>query len=139
MDSRDGSVGPVAVGLASNRTHSGWRVRPETRRRHLGRSQHSCLRHDQRCGSRSLGGRSNRGNRRRSRHPRGVLDELPVAAQPVPEDAPRRLALLRAGTNLKLPDCCVLLAAEQTDAAVATFDRRLADAATERGLVARDQ
>jgi predicted nucleic acid-binding protein len=68
-----------------------------------------------------------------------VLDLLHVAAQHLPEDAPRRLALLRAETNLKLPDCCVLLAAEQTDAAVATFDRRLAIAARERGLVARDQ
>jgi predicted nucleic acid-binding protein len=68
-----------------------------------------------------------------------VLDQLHVAAQHLPEDAPHRLALLRAETSLKLPDCCVLLAAEQTDAAVATFDRRLAHAATERGLVARDR
>jgi predicted nucleic acid-binding protein len=68
-----------------------------------------------------------------------VLDQLDVAAQHLPEDAPRRLALLRAQTNLKLPDCCVLLAAEQTDAAVATFDHRLANAATERGLVARER
>jgi predicted nucleic acid-binding protein len=68
-----------------------------------------------------------------------VLDQLDVAAQHLPEDAPRRLALLRAQTNLELPDCCVLLAAEQTDAAVATFDHRLANAATERGLVARER
>jgi predicted nucleic acid-binding protein len=47
---------------------------------------------------------------------------------------PVRLALLRAETGLKLPDCCVLLAAEQSGAAVATFDDRLAGAVTRRGL-----
>lgn len=63
-----------------------------------------------------------------------VLDQLHVATQHLPDDAPMRLALLRAETNLKLPDCCVLLAAEQTHAAVVTFDHRLAAEATKRGL-----
>lgn len=45
------------------------------------------------------------------------------------DDAPTRLALLRAGTGLKLPDCCVLLAAEQTRGTIATFDGRLTAAA----------
>jgi len=55
------------------------------------------------------------------------------------EDWPAWLAVLRADTNLKLPDCCVLLAAEQTHGAVATFDDRLATAARERGFVVRDR
>jgi predicted nucleic acid-binding protein len=45
------------------------------------------------------------------------------------------LAGLGAATGLKLPDCCVLLAAEQVDGAVATFDDRLAAVARERGVV----
>ncbi|HEX3841926.1 MAG TPA: PIN domain-containing protein [Acidimicrobiales bacterium] len=68
-----------------------------------------------------------------------VLDQLHIATQHLPEDAALRLALLRAETDLKLPDCCVLLAAEQTGAAVVTFDRRLATAATGRGLAVRDR
>jgi predicted nucleic acid-binding protein len=34
---------------------------------------------------------------------------------------------------LKLPDCCVLLAAETVDASLATFDERLAAVAEELG------
>jgi predicted nucleic acid-binding protein len=67
-----------------------------------------------------------------------VIDQLGVATQHLPQDAPIRLALLRSETNLKLPDCFVLLTAEQTQAAVGTFDQRLANAATERGLVVCD-
>ncbi len=66
-----------------------------------------------------------------------LLHQLDVASLPLDDDAPARLATLRAGTNLKLPDCCVLLAAEQSHGAVATFDGRLANAATERGFVVR--
>lgn len=68
---------------------------------------------------------------------RSLLHQLDVASVLLDDDAPARLAMLRAGTNLKLPDCCVLLAAEQTQGAVATFDDRLASAATEHGLVVR--
>lgn len=68
-----------------------------------------------------------------------VLGQLGVANQHLPEDASVRLAMLRAETNLKLPDCCVLLAAEQTHATVMTFDRRLAAAAGERGMATRDR
>jgi hypothetical protein len=51
------------------------------------------------------------------------------------EDAPVRLASLRAGTSLKLPGCCVLLAAEQPGGAtVATFDDRLGAAARKLGF-----
>lgn len=47
------------------------------------------------------------------------------------------LARLRVQTGLKLPDCCVLIAAEVTGAGVATFDDRLADAARRRGIEVR--
>jgi predicted nucleic acid-binding protein len=52
----------------------------------------------------------------------------------VPDDAPVQLASLRSTTPLKLPDCCILLAALQNGAAVATFDNRLAEAARSQGL-----
>lgn len=52
----------------------------------------------------------------------------------LPGDAALRLAQLRAATDLKMPDCCVLLAAEQLSAAVATFDRRLAEGARTHGV-----
>lgn len=52
--------------------------------------------------------------------------------------SPRRLAALRVSTGLRLPDCCVLLAAEDASGAdVATFDDRLAGAARARGLRVR--
>jgi predicted nucleic acid-binding protein len=66
-----------------------------------------------------------------------LLRQLDVANLALDADAPAHLAALRAGTNLKLPDCCVLLAAEQTHGAVATFDDRLAKVATEHGFVVR--
>jgi predicted nucleic acid-binding protein len=62
-----------------------------------------------------------------------ALHQLGVAQIPLGDDAPLRLAVLRAGTNLKLPDCCVLLAAEVVDATIATFDERLATVAEELG------
>ncbi len=48
------------------------------------------------------------------------------------------LAMLRAETRLKLPECCVVLAAESCGSRVATFDRRLADAARARGIKVLD-
>lgn len=68
-----------------------------------------------------------------------VLNQLGVTGVRLEDDAPARLAVLRAGTSLRLPDCCVLLAAEQTRSGVATFDDRLAIAARERGFVVRDR
>lgn len=44
------------------------------------------------------------------------------------------LAQLRASTGLRMPDCCVLQAAADRSAVVATFDRRLARAAGQAGL-----
>ena len=63
-----------------------------------------------------------------------ALGVLGVTGVPIGDGAPARLASLRAATGLKLPDCCVLLAAEQMHGAIATFDERLADAAMGRGL-----
>lgn len=66
-----------------------------------------------------------------------LLRQLEVTSVHLADDAPMRLASLRASTGLRLPDCCVLLAAEQAHGAVATFDDRLASAAADHGLVVR--
>lgn len=65
---------------------------------------------------------------------REALDRLAVAELTFAEDAPARLASLRAKTRLKLPDCCVLLAAQDHDGAVASFDTDLARNARDLGL-----
>jgi predicted nucleic acid-binding protein len=62
------------------------------------------------------------------------LRALDIEITVLPDDAGLRLARLRAHTNAKMPDCCVLLTAEKTSARVATFDIRLAHAATSIGL-----
>jgi predicted nucleic acid-binding protein len=64
-----------------------------------------------------------------------ALAQLDVRTVPMETDAPMRLAMLRAETRLKLPDCCVLLAAEQvSDAQIATFDDQLYAVARQRGF-----
>jgi len=63
-----------------------------------------------------------------------ALRQLDIDSVSLPEDAPARLATLRAKTHLKLPDCCVLLAAEQARAAIATFDDQLAASAQDLGF-----
>ncbi len=68
-----------------------------------------------------------------------ALHQLDLITIPLGEDAPARLAGLRAGTGLKLPDCCVILAAEQVRGSVATFDDRLAAASRQRGFPVRDR
>ena len=71
----------------------------------------------------------------RLRDARTAVMDLGVGEMPLGEDAAARLASLRADTALKMPDCCVLLAAEDAQAdAVLTFDDRLARAAEQRGL-----
>jgi predicted nucleic acid-binding protein len=58
---------------------------------------------------------------------RAAVAELGVTEVPLGADASARLAALRAETGLKLPDCCVLLAAQDADAeCILTFDDRLA-------------
>ena len=66
---------------------------------------------------------------------RAAVAELDVEAIPLGEDAPVRLAALRAGSGLKMPDCCVLLAAQDSRAeAVLTFDDALAREVERLGL-----
>lgn len=68
----------------------------------------------------------------------GALNALGVDGVALPDDAALRLARLRAGTGLKLPDCCVLLAADQARAQVATFDDRLTVVGRALGYVVRE-
>lgn len=63
-----------------------------------------------------------------------AVARLDVQTVALPDHAPARLAILRAGTGLKLPDCCVLLAAQQSRGAVASFDDRLTATARKLGL-----
>jgi toxin FitB len=71
----------------------------------------------------------------RLRAARTAVADLGVVETPLGDDAAARLATLRAETALKMPDCCVLLAAEDARVeAVLTFDDRLARAAEQRRL-----
>ncbi len=63
-----------------------------------------------------------------------ALELLGVAELELGADAPVRLAALRAETGRKLPDCCVLLAAQDREATVASFDVGLVRAAERLGL-----
>jgi toxin FitB len=60
---------------------------------------------------------------------RAALARLGVTELELGIDAAARLAQLRADTGHKLPDCCVLLAAQEHDGAVASFDADLLRAA----------
>lgn len=64
---------------------------------------------------------------------KAALDALVDVSQ-LPDDAHVRLAALRAETGLKMPDCCVVLAAESSGSGIATFDGPLAKAARARGI-----
>lgn len=66
---------------------------------------------------------------------REALEDLSVNELTFPAGSAVKLADLRASTNLKMPDCCVLLAAENVQARVASFDDRLRTAAASRNLV----
>ena len=71
----------------------------------------------------------------RLRDARSAVTDLGVAEVPLGDAAAGRLAELRAETALKMPDCCVMLAAEDGQAeAVLTFDERLARAARQKRL-----
>ena len=63
-----------------------------------------------------------------------ALERLGIDELQLGPDAPARLARLRAETNHKLPDCCVLLAAQEHRGAVASFDSDLVRTAQELGL-----
>ena len=56
---------------------------------------------------------------------RQSLREMRVDVIDIDIEAPIRLAILRAQTGLRMPDCCVLDAATSRHATLATFDDRL--------------
>ena len=66
---------------------------------------------------------------------RATLEALEVRELPFPPAAAVTLAQLRVATRLKLPDCCVLLAAQDAGGRLASFDDQLRRAAAARGLV----
>lgn len=63
-----------------------------------------------------------------------ALSDLGVDEVPFPSDTAARLAQLRVSTGLRMPDCCVILAAQGAQATVATFDDPLARGAKALGL-----
>lgn len=63
-----------------------------------------------------------------------ALRHLGVSELSLGENAPGRLAQLRAEVGMKLPDCCVLLAAQEHAATVASLDSDLLAAAGKLGL-----
>lgn len=65
-----------------------------------------------------------------------AITALEVASIPITVDSAVRLAQLRVTTRLRMPDCCVLLAAQDASARVASFDDRLLTAASAVGLIA---
>ncbi len=67
-----------------------------------------------------------------------ALRGLEVNELAFPADAAVRLARLRAETGLRMPDCCVLLAAEAAGAEIASFDARLRETAVARNLPVRE-
>jgi predicted nucleic acid-binding protein len=67
-----------------------------------------------------------------------ALKRLGVTELTLGENAPGRLAQLRAEVGLKMPDCCVLLVAQEHAGRVATFDADLLAAARKLGLKAAE-
>ena len=63
-----------------------------------------------------------------------ALAALDVREVPLPADGALRLAGLRSRSRLPLPDCCVVLAAQQCGGAILTFDERLATVAQGLGV-----
>lgn len=63
-----------------------------------------------------------------------TIEALGIERLRISTEQPLALAKLRASTSLKLPDCCVLVAAIETGATLATFDATLAKAASEHGV-----
>lgn len=63
-----------------------------------------------------------------------VLKRLGVNELGFGKNIPGRLAQLRAEVGLKMPDCCVLLAAQEHAGIVASFDSDLLTAACRLGL-----
>jgi predicted nucleic acid-binding protein len=62
------------------------------------------------------------------------MNLLGITTAPFTHDAHLKLAELRATTRLRMPDCCVLLTAQQAHGSIATFDDRLASVARRLGI-----
>lgn len=65
---------------------------------------------------------------------REALERIGVTELALGDDAAVQLARLRVNTGRKLPDCCVLLAAQDHDGTVASFDTDLIRSARALGL-----
>lgn len=65
---------------------------------------------------------------------RRIVDLLGLSISHDDAEAPWRWARLRAGTRLRMPDCCALDTARRHDAPLATFDERLATLARAEGV-----
>ena len=65
---------------------------------------------------------------------REALERIGVTELAFGDDAAVQLARLRVNTGRKLPDCCVLLAAQDHDGMVASFDTDLIRSARALGL-----
>jgi predicted nucleic acid-binding protein len=65
---------------------------------------------------------------------RAALERIGISELALAADSATRLAELRANTGCKLPDCCVLLAAQEHQGRVASFDADLIEAARSLGL-----
>ena len=63
-----------------------------------------------------------------------MLRQIGVTEVPFPRGAAVQLADLRVHSGLRMPDCCVLLAALTAGATIATFDERLARSAAAYGI-----
>lgn len=63
-----------------------------------------------------------------------AIERLGIGQLSVGVGQPVVLARLRAGTSLRLPDCCVLAAAIEAGARLATFDDRLVRVARDQGV-----
>jgi predicted nucleic acid-binding protein len=63
-----------------------------------------------------------------------ALVGLEVQELPLGGGAAGRLAEMRADLGLKMPDCCVLLAAQNNEAGLAAFDAGLISAAKKLGV-----
>lgn len=68
-----------------------------------------------------------------------VFEALGVTEAPFTVGSIGRLAALRARTRLKMPDCCVLLAAAERHGTVASFDEALRRAAVDEGFDVTDR
>jgi predicted nucleic acid-binding protein len=66
-----------------------------------------------------------------------ALQAMDLVVLDIPADAAMQLASLRARTGRRMPDCCVLLAAERTGGSVLSFDEKLRGSASEVGISIR--